>query len=136
MKYNVKIHQVVLDNENAIMKKGRIFTKCMLGNVPSLEEFNNFYETVISFNLNSDENNIMDVCEECFAILNSPDINTYKNLTDFNILNTWRSLSVGDILEINNKLYIVKMMGFAKFPERSITFGYLEPKHIPCIEGI
>lgn len=119
MKYNVNVYQVVLEDINVSRKKAQIFTKCMLGSTPTIEEFNNFYENVLSLELDSNIEDIMDVCERCFSILNSENIDTIEDVKEFNIIKPCRSLSAGDILEVNNELYLVKMIGFSKFSEVS-----------------
>lgn len=115
MKYNVNVYQVVVNEENTSKEKEHVFIKGMFGKTPTTEEFNNFYETVLSLNIDNDMEDIMELCEYCFRILNSGRIESFKDVEDFNIIKPWRSLSVGDILEINDKLYIVKTFGFDEF---------------------
>lgn len=124
MKYDVNVYQVVVDLENRNPEKERMFTKCMLGKTPTKEEFENLYEKVLSFSIDTDLNNIFEVCELCFVELNHEDI--YNNPEKYNleVFTTFRSLSVGDFLEIDNKLYLVKMQGFSEFLDKTICKNY------------
>ena len=120
MKYNVNVYQIVLTDSNIASEKGLLFTRTMLGSTPSKEEFDSLYDNVISFDVDGEKcniNDIMEFCEHCFRILNCWNIDSYEEISNFSIKHQSRSLSVGDILEVNNELYLVKMSGFAKFPE-------------------
>lgn len=124
MKYDVNVYQVVIDLENRNPEKERMFTKCMLGKTPTIEEFKNLYEKVLSFSIDTDLNNIFEVCELCFAELNHEDL--YNNPEKYNleVFTTFRSLSVGDFLEIDNKLYLVEMIGFSEYLDKTICENY------------
>ena len=120
MKYNVNVYQVVLTEERILINSTRnAFSRGMLGIIPSKEVFESEYKRVISFEFNDErysENDTMKFCEECFKILNFiEEIDNCKEVSNFTVHDTFRSLSVGDILEINGELYIVKIFGFGKY---------------------
>lgn len=115
MYYNVKVYQVVLNEKKAERERALLFTRTMLGAIPTQEEFNKFYENVLSFKIDSEIKDMKDFCEFCFSELNVGNILTNEDINNLVIHQPYRSLSVGDILEINNKLYLVKMIGFGEF---------------------
>ena len=121
MKYNVNVYQVVLEDNNVNSEKGMLFTRTMLGSTPSKEDFDSLYDNVMSFDVDGERYNISDTlefCEHCFEMLNS-NISHYEEVSNLTIHYPYRSLSVGDILEVNNELYLVKIFGFAKFLEEA-----------------
>lgn len=116
MKYNVNVYQVVLSSEARNTEKERAFTKGIIGQAPTQEEFEKLYDKVLSFSLDVDSNNILEVCEHCFVELNHEEIYKNPEKSNLKIHSTFRSLSVGDLLEIDNKLYLVRIIGFSEFP--------------------
>lgn len=115
MEYNVNVYQVVYRPESTDMEKERVLVRTMCGGVPSSEEFDKYYENVCSLKVNSDIDNVMEFCEYCFYILNDGNIDNVDNVDSIECHHPCRSLSVGDILEVNSKFYLVKMSGFDEF---------------------
>lgn len=114
MNYKINIYQISI-NEESDLEKQKIFTEGLLGVLPNEDRFRKFYNKVLSFSLNSNFfENELEVCEECFRLLNDWEGINILDLKDVNVLSPFRSLSVGDIVEINNQLYIVRIIGFLK----------------------
>ena len=118
MKHNVKVYQIVLTEEKRTIKKETMLARTMVGIMPTEEDFNNLYDNVMTFTKESEIENVMEFCEFCFSALNSENLAHFE-LEDIVQNYPRRSLSVGDILEVNGELYIVKIMGFGKFPEET-----------------
>ena len=116
MKYDVNVYQVVLNGETRDLEKEGAFTKGMIGKAPTQEEFEKLYDKVLSFSIDVDSNDIFEVCEHCFVELNHEEMYSNPEETNLKIHSTFRSLSVGDLLEIDNKLYLVRIQGFSEFP--------------------
>lgn len=118
MNYDVKVYQIVLNDK--ILQRNRerasAFTRITLGALPTQEDFNKFYSNMLSFNIDSEIKDVMDFCKFCFIELNAGNIHTNKYVDNLVVNYPHRSLSVGDILEINNKFFLVRMIGFSELP--------------------
>lgn len=126
MNYEVKVNQIVLPEGLIPPEKEMLFISTMFGNTPSTNDYKKHYETVISFNLDTQKGkfsesgteniDINDICEDCFSILNDfSKIDSLEEVKNFKVHKPFRSLSVGDVLDINKKLYIVENFGFSEF---------------------
>lgn len=115
MRYNIKAYQVVLPEKNEYSEKRDIWRKGLFEEIPTIQEFKFYYDPVITLEIESDAKDEMELCEHCFYILNDPDFGSREDVISYEFLNKCRSLSVGDILEINNRLFLVRDIGFLEY---------------------
>lgn len=99
---NIKLYQVK-DGDNLDENSEYLFLRySFLGHIPNYEDFKNDYEIVAKEEIPESKNDL-DICEYIFSKYNSDCRPNGK---------THRSMCVGDIVDINSKLYICKKIGF------------------------
>lgn len=109
----IKIYQNAIDIRDIEGENkdnfARIMFSALLGNAPSQEDFDNYYKQVSEVNVNDEDDlakaNDSEICEYNFHVFNM------DNRPDGQL---FRSMSVGDVVNIDGRVYICCSIGFKK----------------------